>query len=257
MTIATVLACEMLEDETRLAMSRAFPKGGDPPIVWLESSLHERPPRLRAALDELVHALDVGAKSNETVAVRGVRPDRGPHPQDRREESVPVAAHGDIVLGFGFCGGGLKGLASESRRLVFPRVDDCVSLLLHDNGGDAARDPRSYYLTKGWFCHNSSVTDSFEPLVARYGPERARTLRRLAFANYERVSLIDTGAYNLNDWIPEGEAFAADLDLATAIVRGSIGLLERLFVGEWEADDIVVLDPGIPADMRHILGRGA
>ena len=253
MTIAAVLACEMLEDETSLALGRAFPDGGHPPLVWIESSLHERPAKLQAALEEVVRTLDAGARAGEPVVVASVRPGQGP--AAGRRELVRVEPVGDLVFGFGYCGGGLKGLASEERRLVFPRVDDCISLLLRagDNGGSTSRDARSYYLTKGWFCHNSNVSEGRQPVGSRYGPERAAQLRRLAFAHYERVSLIATGAYDVDEWVGESEAFAAELDLENAIVRGSVDLLERLFLRAWDTDDIVVLDPGEAVAMHHIL----
>jgi hypothetical protein len=52
---------------------------------------------------------------------------------------------------------------------------------------------------------------------------------------------------------PESQAWAAELQLDSAIVSGSIELLERLFAGSWQTDDIVVLNPGQAAAMHHIL----
>ncbi len=252
MTISVIIACEMIEDETLLALERAFPHGGHPPVVWIESSLHERPGKLQAALQAVIDTLDEGALTGEAVPVPSIRTGEGP-PADR-EELVPVGPAGAILLGFGYCGGGLKELVSRERCLVFPRVDDCISLFLDGgcNRGKASRSPHSYYLTKGWFCHQSSVTDGYDAWVERYGPERAAQIRRLMFANYERISLIDTGAYAVDEWLPHSENRATELELAHEIVPGSVRLLERLFAGDW-TEDVVVLEPGHPIGIEHLL----
>ena len=82
MTVAAVLACEMLEDETRLALSRAYPDAAHPPLVWIESSLRERPAKLQSALEEVVCTLDAGARAGESVAVSSVRPGQAQPPAD-------------------------------------------------------------------------------------------------------------------------------------------------------------------------------
>ncbi|MHB8867343.1 MAG: DUF1638 domain-containing protein [Thermoleophilia bacterium] len=251
-TAAAIIACEMIEDETCLAIARAFPDGDHPPVVWIESALHERPGKLQAALDELIVRLDEGAACGETVAVKSVRPGTGP--VSERTELVEIGPSGDLLLGFGYCGGGLKELVSHHRRLVFPRSDDCISLFL-DGGcdrGKATRDAHSYYLTKGWFCHQSSMTDSFDDWVKRYGPERAAQLRGLMFANYKRISLIDTGAYPVEEWLEHSEARADELELEHEVVPGSVELLARLFAGNWDTDDIVVLEPGQPIGIGYL-----
>src|SRR5680860_1514123 len=157
MTVAVIIACEIIENETLLALELAFPHGDHPPVVWIESALHERPAKLQAALQTIVDTLDKGARAGEAVMVQSV-----PIGADQAvdgHELVRVEATGDILLGFGYCGGGLKGLVSRERRLVFPRVDDCISLFL-DGGcgrGQASRSPHSYYLTEGWLGHQSSM----------------------------------------------------------------------------------------------------
>jgi hypothetical protein len=255
LTVAAIIVCEMIEDETRLALARAFPEGGNPPLVWIESSLHERPQKLQLALQKLLDRLDEGARVGETVAVRSVRPGEGP--AGERNEPVDVGPVGDLLLGFGYCGGGLKGLLSRERRLIFPRVDDCISLFLNRDRRreEVTRDAHSYYLTKGWLCHQNSVSEIFDTWDVRYGTERATKLRRLMFANYERLSLVDTGAYDVSEWIAQSKARAEKLELAHEVVPGSVQMLEKLFAGDPGAD-CVVLEPGCPIGIEHLLGEG-
>jgi hypothetical protein len=255
MSVAAIIACEMIEDETLLALELAFPQGDHPPLVWVESALHERPAKLQAALQTIIDMIDEGARAGEAVMVPSALVDADPASEaSGTHELVRVEADGDIVLGFGYCGGGLKELVSHERRLIFPRADDCISLFL-DGGcdrGKATRDAHSYYLTKGWFCHQSSMTDSFDDWVKRYGPERAAQLRGLMFANYKRISLIDTGAYPVDEWLGHSEARADELELAHEVVPGSVDLLARLFAGDWDTTDIVVLEPGQPIGIGYL-----
>jgi len=137
--------------------------------------------------------------------------------------------------------------------MVFPRVDDCISLFLNPGCAreEIPRDTRSYYLTAGWFRHNSSLNEAFEDWVERFGPERAASLRRAMFRGYERVSLIDTQAYEVNDFVELSNGYAADLDLEHMIVPGSVQLLERLFRREWNSE-IVVVPPGEAIGFSHL-----
>jgi hypothetical protein len=245
-----ILACEMIEDEVRLAME-ALPEEGRPAVVWVESGLHDRPERLQAALQHLVDLLDEGARTGTTATLPSVRPDRGP--ADARRVAVSVEPVSEVLLALGFCGKGLQGLVSQYVTMVFPRVDDCISLFLNPGCAreEIPRDTRSYYLTAGWFRHNSSLNEAFEDWVERFGPERAASLRRAMFHGYERVSLIDTQAYEVNDFVELSHDYAAELDLEHVIVPGSVQLLVRLFCREWNSE-IVVVQPGEPIGFNHL-----
>ena len=75
-TDRVIVACEMIEDEVRLALE-ALPPADRPPLVWMESGLHDRPETLQAALERLIRSLDAGAAEGEPVVVPSVRPGRG------------------------------------------------------------------------------------------------------------------------------------------------------------------------------------
>ncbi len=242
----------MIEDEVRLALE-ALPPESRPPLVWVESGLHERPERLQAALKELIAALDEGARTGRAVTVPSVRPGKG-SAAGRREE-VAVGPVDEVLLALGFCGNALQGLEARHLSLVFPRVDDCVSLLL--NRGctreQIPRNPRHYYLTRGWFSHESTLKEAFEKWDERFGIERAARLRKTMFAGYEQVSLIDTKAYEVDECLERSRDLADDLELAHGIVQGSVQLLERLFRGERDSE-IVVVPPAEPIGFGHLLG---
>jgi hypothetical protein len=249
---SVILACEMIEDEVRLALE-ALPPEGRPPVVWVESGLHERPERLRAVLGDLIEKLDEGARAGTVVTMPSVRPGRGPA-AERREE-VRVEPVEEVLLALGFCGNALQGLSAGHLRLVFPRVDDCVSLLL--NRGCAReqiqRNPRHYYLTRGWLNHESTLNEVFEQWDKQFGPERAAQLRKTMFGGYRQISLIDTQAYDVDEVRAQSEDLADDLELDHGVVEGSVQLLERLFKCERDSE-IVVVPPGEPIGLGHLVG---
>jgi hypothetical protein len=249
-----ILACEMIEDEVRLALEMLTSQER-PPVVWVESGLHERPEALRTALQALLTKLDEGARAGTPVSVPSVRPGSGPA-QDRREE-ITVGPVREVLLALGFCGNALNGLSASHMDLVFPRVDDCVTLLL--NGGcsreEVPRNPRHYYLTRGWFTHESSLREAFVDWDERYGPERAARLRKALFAGYEQVDLIDTRAYDVDECLHQSRDFAEVLNMRHNIVEGSVQLLERLFSGVRDSE-IVVVPRGETIGFQHLFAAG-
>jgi hypothetical protein len=240
----------MIEDEVRLALE-ALPEEARPPIVWVESGLHDRPEQLNAALQNLVDLLDEGSRQGVAVELPSVVPGRGPAAE--RRATVPVEPVSEVLLALGFCGKGLQGLCSQGAELVFPRVDDCIALFLNQGCAreEIPRDTRSYYVTQGWFRHNNSLTQAFEEWVERYGPERAVSLRRAMFTGYERLSLIDTKAYDVADCLEQSQARAEELELEHRVVSGSVQLLERLFKGERDSE-IVVAPAGEKIGFSHL-----
>jgi hypothetical protein len=246
-----ILACEMIEDEVRLALE-AVPQDARPPLVWIESGLHERPEKLKVAIQALLDLLDAGAEKGEVAHLPSVRPGKGPA-AERRVEAV-IEPVDEVRFALGFCGNALNGLSTHHLTLVFPRVDDCISLLL--NRGcvreQIPRNPRHYYLTRGWFNHESSLKESFNDWNERYGAERAARLRKTLFAGYERISLIDTQAYDVEECIEQSREVAEDLQLDHGIVPGSVQLLERLFKGE-RGSEIVVVPPEETISFNHLV----
>ena len=76
------------------------------------------------------------------------------------------------------------------------------------------------------------------------------------FAGYDRVNLIDTKAYELDDCMEDSLGFASDLELDHGVVQGSVQLLERLFKGERDSE-IVVVPPGEGIGFGHLVGESS
>jgi hypothetical protein len=244
----------MIDDEVWLAQERVDGRGPALPLVWLESGLHDRPERLRDHIQSLLDLLDKGARTGRAVDLPSVQPGRGPAAD--RTTSVSIPPVDEVLLALGYCGNGLQGLVSQTARLVFPRVDDCISLFLNHGctRPEIERDAHAFYLTKGWLNHNNAFLDSHEGWERRFGPERARQLRKASLAAYQRFTLIDTGAYDVDSQTPRVKGLADDLELEHTRVPGSIQLLERLLAGPWDSE-IVVVPPGKPISIFHLFGN--
>jgi len=167
-----------------------------------------------------------------------------------------VGPVGEVILALGFCGNALKDLGAEHLTLVFPRVDDCVSLLLNDGcvREEIKRNPRCYYLTRGWFSHESSMITSFDEWDRKFGPERADKLRATMYAGYEAVQLIDTRADPVGECIDQSQAVADRLHLEHSVVSGSVQLLERMFRGDRDSE-IVAVPPRQKIGFNHLFGE--
>lgn len=89
-----IVACRTIDNEAKKAIAET---GVTHPVIWIESGLHNWPDKLRARLQEQISAID----------------------------NVEY-----IIMAFGYCGNSLLRIKSDNAKLVIPRVDDCISLLL-------------------------------------------------------------------------------------------------------------------------------
>ena len=155
-----------------------------------------------------------------------------------------------VLVAMGFCGGVWHQVTFD-RTVVIPRVDDCISLLLHtdDDFHPNLKEDGHLYLYEndpGEFSaltlmHN---TNSFTRELDLKNMSR-EFLFEMWFHNYRHMDIIDTG---LNDCYSEEYAAAAqeqadqikaDLDY----VPGGILLLEKLVSGRWD-EQFIVAPPG-------------
>jgi Protein of unknown function (DUF1638) len=251
-----VIACEMIEDEVLLALGRASEQGVTFPLAWMPAGRHERPDTMRTHIQGLLDLIDAGNESGAGAVIPSIEPGSGD--PDARATEVAVPCVDQILLAIGYCGSGIMDLVSQTAELAFPRVDDCVSLFLNTGctREEIERDARAFYLTRGWLCHDfNPFVDSYRAWVERYGVEKADRVRKVTLTGYERITLVDTGAYDLAETRPDSEALAFELQLDHTVVAGSTGLLERLFLGPWNSE-IVRVPPGQPISIFHLFGRG-
>ena len=230
----------MIEDEVRLALEALLPEQR-PPLVWVESGLHERPERLQAALKDLIERSMRGDRPT-AGRVPSVRP--GPGPAAERREEVLVGPVKEVLLALGFCGNALKGLrrasdpslpaggrlhVAPSQPGLRPRGDpeEPAPLLPHQGLVQSRELPESRPLRTG-----TSAMGPSEPKSC--GRPCSRATSRSISSTPRRTSRRMPGTEPRR---------RGRLKLEHGIVRGSVQLLERLFKGERDSEIVSSL-PG-------------
>ena len=153
-----------------------------------------------------------------------------------------------VLVAMGFCGGAWDHVTAP-RRLVIPRTDDCVSLLLQtdDEYCPNRKEPGHLYLYETDPRTFSALTlmRSDMPLdedLKKLDPE---FLFHMWFDNYHHMDIIDTG---LNDCYSEEYVIAAQAEADRIgaeldYVPGGIRMLEKLVSGRWD-EQFLVAEPG-------------
>lgn len=204
-----ILACKNLRlhlDKAQEAMGTSIP------VVELDTSLHSDPAKMREKiLEEISH--------------------------------IP-AAYDTVLVAMGFCGGSWKNV-SVDRRIVIPKIDDCISMLLTTDDVPKAnlKICGCMYITDD-LDSGLSIPGIRDSLVAKYGEKKGGIVFDMMFASYNKVSIIDTGAYDSHT--PRMLEFAARsaelIDASFDHVPGSNIILQKLVSGRWDAQ-FVVLEP--------------
>ncbi|MFO7943729.1 MAG: DUF1638 domain-containing protein [Anaerolineales bacterium] len=117
-----------------------------------------------------------------------------------------------IVLGYGLCGNGLKGIQSRKHTLLIPRTDDCIAILLgsyqsylkHFN-----QEPGTYYLTKGWLEAGSDPLKEYREVREKYGEEDAQWIMDTQYQHYKRLVLVAHQQDELEEYRPQAQEVAA------------------------------------------------
>lgn len=150
-----------------------------------------------------------------------------------------------VLVAMGFCGGSWQGVR-PGRRLVMPRVDDCVTLLLHtdDSPHFNLKQGRHFYL-RDTDRGEHSLEAMQQSLREQHGAEQGEAIFRSWFAAYRDADIVDTGAYDsyAADFLAEAQRNADLAGCRLNHVPGSNLLLEKLVSGRWD-EQFVVVEPG-------------
>lgn len=204
-----IVACQTLREELRLAIKQT---GMNYPVLYIESGLHNRPDSLHQEIQKNIDKID----------------------------NVDI-----VLMVFGYCGNSLLGIKSSQFKMVIPRVDDCIPLLLGSSAmrKEISMEMGTYFLTKGWLESEHNLLQEHERCVTRYGEQRALRVMRTMLGNYKRLMVIDTGAYSTASLIPRTLEFSKKHDKRHEVVIGSLKLLHKLLLGPWD-EEFIILEPG-------------
>ena len=175
-------------------------------------------------------------------------------------DRTPEGVYQAILLGYGLCGNGLKGLTARHTRLVLPRAHDCIALLLGSHEryqAYFADNPGTFYRSTGWLergqglqrltHHTTGFDESLETLIGKYGEDNGRYLYEEMTryrAQYRKLTFIETGLEADGKFIAEAAAEAKEKGWSFERLPGDLAWLGRLVEGAWADAEFVVAGPG-------------
>ena len=141
----------------------------------------------------------------------------------------------------------IEGLVASQARLVVPKVEDCISLLLGGNPIRQAlsRETPAFYLTDGWLRYEKNIYWEYEQCLNKYGEVRSLRIFKAMFAHYSNLNFIDTACYDLTSVMSRTDEFAAKLDVKQGIVTGTLKLITKALREEWD-EDFLIIPQGVP-----------
>ena len=116
-----------------------------------------------------------------------------PDETDMREEiqakidQLEAEGYELIILGYGYCSGGIEGLTAAEAKLVVPVTDDCIPLLTGQIGSDFCREA-TYYLSRGWI---DCGGDSYKQYLFLTNQEGNWKQRFIEYENQNKNALVE------------------------------------------------------------------
>lgn len=212
---AVIIACRTLERELLCAIERIKCPY---PVRWIESGLHNVPKKLNLRLQEVLDS---------------------------------CGEFDTVLLAMGFCGNSLIGLKTGSFRLVIPKADDCISLVLGQEQRRALN--ATYFLTDGWLKGERNIWVEYQNCMSRYGQKQGREIFDAMFAHYRFLALVDTGAYDPSPAAAQAMDISRQLGLEFRSISGSLEDLENLLLGNWFSDTHLIIPPGDTVRLEHCM----
>jgi hypothetical protein len=196
-------------------------------FFWLPQKLHNKPLELRKLVQEEITKID---ESNESYDA--------------------------VVLLYGLCSKGTIGVSSNKYRVVVPRMQDCIGLLLGSNEKyfkHFRQKPGTYWFTKGWIetgfdpGKRSKYDGVFDPYKERYREYRKKFTEELSrflidewdqhwIQNYTTLAFIDWGMKRADNLKKRARKSAESMGLEFEVIDGDPRFLLDLLNGVWDSD---------------------
>lgn len=207
-----VIACEVMR--TELEMVARSPVAVQ--FHFLDQGLHRTPNKMAALIQEKI---DLVGESVERV-----------------------------IIAYGLCSGGIKGIRGSATGLVVPRCHDCIALFfgsLKAYREVFASRPGTYYLTPGWVVAKKDplgiIYDDYAP---KHGVETAFWVMEEELKHYTHIALIDTGVGNLGALRERTRENCLVLKKQYAEIKGSLDYFSRLIYGPYDKNNFFIIPPG-------------
>ena len=207
---AVILACSSMARQVAAAQKKM---GTDYPVRCVDRRYHAEPKEMRL---QLIAALGGLAGEFDTV-----------------------------LVAMGFCGGSWESVYAPVR-VVAPRADDCITILLNTDGAphENLKEPGHIYI-RDTDTGRYSLEGLRESVCERYGREQGLALFDKWFASYTHADIIDTGTYDsrAEDFLAQARRGAEITRCELRHVPGGNVVLEKLVSGDWD-DSFVVAEAG-------------
>lgn len=159
-----------------------------------------------------------------------------------------------IVLGYGLCGNGLKGIKAGPHTLLIPRADDCIAILLGSRRAymhEFEATPGTYYLSKGWLESGSHPLKEYNEYREKYGEEDAAWIMDQQYQHYERLALVVHRPDDLETYRSQAlevAQYCQRWGMRYEEILGSDAFVRRLIEAalapDRAGDDFVLIPPG-------------
>lgn len=147
-----------------------------------------------------------------------------------------------VLVAMGFCGGSWDRVPAV-QRIVIPKVDDCITLLLHTDDtphGNLKQTGHMYFRD----CDGGkySIEAMKDKICQKYGMEIGTSIFGSWFASYTNADIIDTGAYDCYSeaYVEEAQRNADLIRCDLEYVTGSNRILEKLVSEQWDSQFLIV-----------------
>ncbi len=244
-----VLACDVLQD----MVEQSLPPELATQVTFFDFGLHAIPKKMQLTLQEAIDSI------------------------------TPASI---VVLGYGLCGNGLKGIKAGPHTLVLPRVDDCVAVMLGSRQAyrqEFEKEPGTYYLARGWLersrhrthrdenalpaqnSYTADPLDTYQLYAQQYGEETAGWLMDQQYGNYRRLALVAPNAREMAQCRPRAQeiaAYCAQWNMRYEEIIGSNRYVRQLIQAAIalktgnalpEDDDVLIILPGQEISQNQFL----
>lgn len=205
-----ILACSSLLDYVRQAQKS---QGTNYPVVFLNRKYHVDPKKMRR---HIIKAIEQMPQEIDTV-----------------------------LVAMGYCGGSWEDV-SFSKRVVIPRVDECVSLLLHtDDRYCPDMKEKGHLYMKDKDPGSFSLQKAFEGFTEGMDEKEKENTRRIWASCYTHVDIVDTGISDIHseEYKRAAKENADWINGQVQYRKGSNHLIEKLVSGRWD-EQFFVAEPG-------------
>ncbi len=237
MSKIVILCCTSLKDYVEHAQKKA---GTDYPVKYISRLYHRDPAEMREHIRKALEELACGTQAPS-------EDDSGMHPEtDTVEDDFGTHPETDTVLvAMGYCGGSWDKVTVPCR-VVMPRVDDCISLLLQQSDEPAfdLKKPGHLYV-KDKDPGKECFRKIFDHMAEGLDEETKERYHENWKNTYSNVDIIRTEINGVDrpEYIKAVKADAEWLSADMCVVKGGTYLLEKMLKGCWD-EQFLVLEPG-------------